>query len=113
MAPPPRQNMEYYAVVSGRIDEPTIFSSWYLHFRLVRLRLIISDRGDAHPRVTGCASVQKAFLTLEDARGYMTKKGVTAPKEVIKNGAGSTTPVSDSEAFYAVAHGRKPGIYPS
>ena len=25
-----RQNKEYYAVVSGRIDTPTIFSSWYL-----------------------------------------------------------------------------------
>lgn len=79
---------------------------------LVRLRLIIPDRGDAHPRVTGCSSVHKAFLSLEDARGYMKKKGVTAPKEVIKDGAGSTTPVRDSQAFYAVAHGRNTGIYP-
>ncbi|KAL3421822.1 hypothetical protein PVAG01_05978 [Phlyctema vagabunda] len=91
-----RQNMEYYAVIRGRIDEPTIFSSW----------------GDAHPRVTGCSSVHKAFLTLEDALGYMKRNGVTAPKVVIKEGAGSTTPVRDSQAFYAVAHGRKPGIYP-
>ncbi len=78
----------------------------------MRLRLIIPDRGDAHPRVTGCSSVHKAFLTLEDALGYMKRKGVTAPKAVIKEGAGSTTPVRDSQAFYAVAHGRKPGIYP-
>ncbi|KAG9235622.1 hypothetical protein BJ875DRAFT_503914 [Amylocarpus encephaloides] len=91
-----RPNMEYYAVVSGRIDEPTIFSSW----------------GDAHPRVTGCSSVHKAFVALEDAREYTKSKGVKEPKEVIKDGAGETTPPRGSQAFYAVAHGRKPGIYP-
>ena len=25
-----RKNLEYYAVVTGRVDEPTIFSSWYV-----------------------------------------------------------------------------------
>lgn len=79
---------------------------------MVRKRLIIFDRGDAHPRVTGCSSGLKAFVTLEDAREYMKRKGVTEPKEVIKDGAGETTPLRDDQAFYAVAHGRKPGIYP-
>lgn len=27
----PRKNKEYYAVLAGRVDEPTIFSSWYIH----------------------------------------------------------------------------------
>ena len=24
-----KKNTEYYAVIEGRIDEPTIFTSWY------------------------------------------------------------------------------------
>jgi len=42
----------------------------------------------------------------------MKRKGVTGPKEVIKDGAGETTPLRDSQAFYAVAHGKRPDIYP-
>ena len=42
----------------------------------------------------------------------MNSKEVAKPKEVIKDGAGQTTPLGDSEAFYAVAHGKRPGIYP-
>jgi hypothetical protein len=37
---------------------------------------------------------------------------VTEPEEVIKDGAGETTPLRDSQAFYAVAHGKRLGIYP-
>lgn len=62
--------------------------------------------------MTGCPSAHGAFLTIEDAREYMQRKGVTEPKEVIKDGAGETTPLRDSQAFYAVAHGKRPGIYP-
>jgi hypothetical protein len=62
--------------------------------------------------VTGCSSVHEAFFTLEDAREYMKRKGVTEHKEVIKDGAGETTPVRDSQAFYAVAYGKQPDIYP-
>jgi len=86
---------EYYAVIKGRISEPTIFSSW----------------GDAHPRVTGCTSVFKGFVTIEEAREHMKKNGVMNPKEIIKDGAGSTTPRCGSDAFYAVANGRQPGTY--
>ncbi|ORY61000.1 uncharacterized protein BCR38DRAFT_349462 [Pseudomassariella vexata] len=87
-------NKEYYAVFRGRVNEPTIFSSW----------------GDAHPRVTGCISIHKSFFTIEDARKYMSERGVTAPKEILKPGAGDTSPLLHSEAFYAVAHGKRTGI---
>ncbi|KFY37956.1 hypothetical protein V495_06827 [Pseudogymnoascus sp. VKM F-4514 (FW-929)] len=91
-----RKNKEYYAVVNGRVDEPTIFSSW----------------GDVHPRVTGCHAKYKAFLTAEAARAYMKKEGVAEPREVIKAGAGMTSPSWGSDAYYAVAHGKQPGITP-
>jgi len=71
-----------------------------------------TSRGDAHPRAIGCRSDHKAFLTLDEAREYMNKKGVTLYDEVIKEGAGKTTPLRQCEAFYAVANGNKPGIYP-
>ncbi|KAK4075244.1 hypothetical protein Purlil1_12718 [Purpureocillium lilacinum] len=87
-------NKEYYAVIKGRVDEPTIFSSW----------------GDAHPRVTGCSSKHKGFHTIEAAKNWMRKHGVKRPNEVIKDGAGETTPLPGSRAFYAVANGKKPGI---
>lgn len=69
------------------------------------------DRGDAHPRVTGYNSTHAAFTKLVDARAYMREHGVVNPKEVIKDGAGETTPVSNSASFYAVAHGKQPGIH--
>jgi viroplasmin and RNaseH domain-containing protein len=56
--------------------------------------------------------VYKSFVTIEEAREYMKKNGVMNPKEIIKDGVGSTTPLWGSDAFYAVANGRKPGIYP-
>lgn len=114
MAPRRHENNEYYAVFCGRVDEPTIFSSWYfLSYIVMMNRLITSNRGDAHPRVTGCPSEHKAFVTIEDARLYMKKKGVMKAKEVIKKGAGETTPLKGDLPFYAVAHGKHPGIYPN
>ena len=62
--------------------------------------------------MTGCAAVHEGFFTIEDAREYMKRNGVMEPKEVIKDGAGETTPLRDSQAFYAVAHGKRPGIHP-
>ncbi|KAG6036525.1 hypothetical protein E4U41_005627 [Claviceps citrina] len=85
----------FYAVAEGRVDEPTIFGSW----------------GDAHPRVTGCPSDFKAFPKVEEAREFMERKGATNPKEVIKKDGGSAAPSRDDSRFYAVAHGRIPGIY--
>lgn len=89
------RNKEFYAVLKGRVDEPTIFSSW----------------GDAHPRVTGCASTFKGFRTLEESRAYLNENGASEHQEIIKNGAGETTPIWNSEGFYAVAYGGRPGIY--
>lgn len=67
-------------------------------------------RGDAHPRVTGCTSLQSAFETLGEARAYMKKMGATQIKEVIKVDAGETAPLNGN-GFYAVANGVNPGIY--
>jgi viroplasmin and RNaseH domain-containing protein len=70
-------------------------------------------RGDAHPRVTGCKAKHGAFPTLEEARIFLRDEyGVTEPKEVFKEGAGETAPLLGSQAFYAVANGANPGIYP-
>lgn len=68
-------------------------------------------RGDAHPRVTGCPAEHKAFVTIEKAREYMKKMKVTKHTEVIKDGAGETSPLWNTKAYYAVAHGKQPGIY--
>ncbi|KAE8395827.1 hypothetical protein BDV23DRAFT_144886 [Aspergillus alliaceus] len=92
----PPKNKEYYAILSGRLDEPTIFSSW----------------GDAHPRMTGCDSRNKSFYTLQEAQSFMEENGVNRPTLVIKDGAGKTTPLRGDKAFYAVANGSNPGIYP-
>jgi hypothetical protein len=35
------------------------------------------ERGEAHPRVTGCKAIYKIFLELESARKYMTDNGVS------------------------------------
>ncbi|KAJ5896413.1 uncharacterized protein N7473_005812 [Penicillium subrubescens] len=88
------QHNEYYAVFTGRVEEPTIFSSW----------------GDAHPRVTGCTSSHRAFETLEEAHAYMKGRGVAQAKTVMKIDAGKTAPL-DGNGFFAVANGKSPGIY--
>ena len=67
------------------------------------------DRGDAHPRVTGCRADHQAFYTIEEARAYMEKKRISKYKEVIKSTA-DTTPERDT-AYYAVANGADPGIH--
>ena len=68
-------------------------------------------RGDAHPLITGFpSSISKYFKTLADAEGYMKAQGVKQYSLVIKEGAGETTPEKNQAAYYAVAHGRTPGI---
>lgn len=69
------------------------------------------NRGDAHPRVTGCPAKHKAFVNIRKAREYMKENGVAEPKEVIKDGAGDTTPVSGSAAYHAISYGKRPRIY--
>jgi len=50
-------------------------------------------------------------LTLEEAQEYMQEHKVEQYKYVIKEGAGTTSPIKGRDAYYAVANGRKPGIY--
>lgn len=50
------------------------------------------------------------LYTIEDARTYMKENGAAGCKEIIKDGAGKTTPLN-GEGFYAVANRVKPGIY--
>jgi len=63
--------------------------------------------------VTGCESKLKGFRTIEKAREQMAKWGVRKEEyvEILKNGGGETTPLDGCEAFYAVAHGKCPGVY--
>ncbi|KZL87252.1 ribonuclease h1 [Colletotrichum incanum] len=95
MAPRKTKATKFYAVFEGRVDEPTIYSSW----------------GDAHPRVTGCSAVFKGFSSLQKALNYMEDLEVLAPRRVIKEGAGASTPDGKSDGYYAVANGKNPGIY--
>lgn len=108
------KNKEYYAVLKGRVKEPTIFSSWFVHTWYCKRSVTnVSDRGDAHPRVTGCESKHRSFYTLADARQQMKEWNVPNPLEILKHEAGKTTPLPNTEGFYAVAYGTRPGIYPS
>lgn len=61
--------------------------------------------------MTGCHAELEAFYEFDEARAYLKEKKVMAPKVILKDGAGETTPLPGSKAFYAVANGRKPGIY--
>lgn len=58
-----------------------------------------TSRGDAHPRVIGCNSKHKAFFTLDEAKEYMNENEITTYDEVIKEGAGETTPLWQDKAF--------------
>ena len=59
----------------------------------------------------GCPSIYEGFVTLEEAQAYMSQNKVTEPREVIKEGAGETRPLCKRDTFYAVAYGKRPGIY--
>jgi len=67
-------------------------------------------RGDVHPRVTGCVAEYKGFISIQDARDYMERKGFAGCQEIIKDTALETTPTRNNMAYYAVAHGANPGI---
>jgi len=70
-------------------------------------------RGKAHPLVT-CASgaKHKAFQTFQRAKQSMSEMGITLYMSDVTSDSENTTPLSNHEAFYAVAYGRKPGIKP-
>ncbi|RAK79993.1 RNase H1/viroplasmin domain-containing protein [Aspergillus fijiensis CBS 313.89] len=89
-----KENKRYYAVVSGRVAEATIFSSW----------------ADAHPHITGCDSTFKGFATLSEAQKYLEAKGIDKPRLVIRESSKETRTRFSRGKFYAVALGRKPGM---
>lgn len=62
--------------------------------------------------MTGCKSIPIGFPTIEEARNQMKEWKVQKYDEVLKDGAGETAPLHGAEAFYAVANGKRPGIYP-
>lgn len=105
-----KPNKEYYAVIKGRVKEPTIFSSWYLFKRQLRCTVLIDDRGDAHPRVTGCDSKHQSFKTIEEAQNWMETEGVKQFKLAIKDREEGSTPSTENQTFYAVANGKEPRI---
>ncbi|KAF6815160.1 hypothetical protein CMUS01_12488 [Colletotrichum musicola] len=112
MAKQRRKSASYYVVSKGAVERPTIFSSWYCFTYSNRLSGLTATRADAHARVTNCAAAQvKGFCTLEEARTYKNKDGIDTPTEVIKPIADDSTPRWDHYGYYAVAHGKKPGIY--
>ncbi|KAJ6125955.1 hypothetical protein N7471_010448 [Penicillium samsonianum] len=61
--------------------------------------------------MTGCRSQSKSCYTLQEAGTYMESVGASDAQEVLKSGAGETTPLGGN-GFYAVANGANPGIYP-
>ena len=110
-----KKNTEYYAVIEGRIEEPTIFTSWYsILYQHTPLETDwqSTNRGDAHPRVTGCSNLFKGVRTLEEACEYMETHGIYHYRKEIKQTALDTTPRNQKDGFYAVANGKNPGIYP-
>ncbi|KAJ5364459.1 uncharacterized protein N7496_010172 [Penicillium cataractarum] len=84
-----------YVLYKGRVDRPTIFSSW----------------ASVHPRVTGvCGAEFKEVNNLEEARASMKAKGIKEYDEVIR----STVHGSHRKArgkYYAVALGKTTGIF--
>ncbi|CAN9302553.1 unnamed protein product [Alternaria alternata] len=112
VSPKRKKGSQYYAVVTGRLDEPTIFSSWYASLELQQMALELNlTRGDVHPRVTDCENLYQSFCSIQEARGYMEQTGCATFKEVIKETALDTTPTKHNMAYYAVANGANPGIY--
>ncbi|KAL4762226.1 RNase H1/viroplasmin domain-containing protein [Aspergillus foveolatus] len=86
----------YYAIYKGRVDRPTIVSSW----------------AQAHPRVEEFNGADhEGFDTLEDARNSMQKRGFSEFSEVIKGNQASKTVLRPAERFYAVAYGISTGVF--
>ena len=69
------------------------------------------ERGKVHPLVTFVDSQHRAFQSLQAAEDYMRTKDVPYSL-VIASEFEQTTPKKGAEAFYAVANGTRPGIYP-
>ncbi|KAL4749321.1 hypothetical protein BDW72DRAFT_204863 [Aspergillus terricola var. indicus] len=86
----------YYAIYKGRVDRPTIVSSW----------------AQAHPRLEGYNGADhRGFDTLEEARESMQKRGFSEFSEIVKSISERKTVLRSDERFYAVANGRFTGVF--
>ncbi|KAL5334262.1 hypothetical protein BJX70DRAFT_378667 [Aspergillus crustosus] len=86
----------FYVVYKGRVDDPTIFSSW----------------AQVHPKVTEYSGADhEGFETLEYARNSLRKRGFSKFTEVVKNGSGKKNITKRGEKFHAIAYGKNTGIF--
>ncbi|KAL4983811.1 hypothetical protein BDW68DRAFT_181258 [Aspergillus falconensis] len=86
----------YYAIHKGRVDQPTIFSSWV----------------QVHPRVVGYNGAKhQCFDTLEDARNWVQGEGRNEFSEIVKSKLASKTSQRPRGKFYAIAYGRTTGVF--
>ncbi|KAL3479393.1 hypothetical protein BJX99DRAFT_222551 [Aspergillus californicus] len=86
----------YYVVYKGRVNSPTIFSSW----------------AQVHPRVTGYNGADhQGFDTLQDARSSLQERGFSEFSAVVESNSRSTTSTRRPKKFYAVAYGRTTGVF--
>ncbi|KAI9367691.1 hypothetical protein BJX61DRAFT_537846 [Aspergillus egyptiacus] len=86
----------YYVVYKGRVNGPTIFSSW----------------AQVHPRVIGYNGAHhQGFDTLDDARRSLQERGFDGFSAVVESKSRSTTPTRRPKRFYAVAYGRTTGVF--
>ncbi|KAJ5159297.1 uncharacterized protein N7500_008948 [Penicillium coprophilum] len=84
-----------YVIYRGRVDQPTIYSSW----------------GHAHPKVTGFDGADfRSFERLEDAQNSLKEKGIEDYKTFLKPAKSSPSQKS-RQKYYAVAYGTKVGVF--
>lgn len=73
-------------------------------------------RAKAHVRTTGYRTQRKVIFeglrTLRAAEAFMRRNCGCCYKLDIKSEKEQTTPESNAMAYYAVANGRNPGVYP-
>ncbi|KAK3617466.1 hypothetical protein LTR56_025266 [Elasticomyces elasticus] len=62
--------------------------------------------------MTGFSKAEhKSFVKLQDAKDYMHTKGIIDYAQDMESENENTTPERGDAAFYAVAHGKAPGVY--
>ncbi|ODM16944.1 hypothetical protein SI65_07342 [Aspergillus cristatus] len=91
---------KYYAVYTGRVDKPTIYSSW----------------AQAHPRVIQCKNEYKEFKTRQDAINWLVgEMQATNIHDATEDGdmvrSSSSSPSPSKKKYYAVAYGRQTGVF--
>ncbi|KAJ5335710.1 uncharacterized protein N7506_005646 [Penicillium brevicompactum] len=100
MAPPVSKSDKFYAVYKGRVDKPTIYSSW----------------SQVHPRVIECEGADhQKFDTIEDARRAMKERGFEENDidvDIFDKGSAEIKVTSLRKGkHYAVAGGKSTGVF--